>query len=174
MNIVPGERTLPPKNTSSPPPQTCMPPHGASPLKWVRKSASFSVGGRAILMGNHWVSSGKCVPNGIAKWGATLYDFYRVDPIPGVNPGQVAETKVASGSLIAAAMRELGEDGAVDELEWADREPDPCELPVMNTQKLIEAHRCRVHSGMYNHVSVVDEVRAQAIGGRGNKQQPSM
>lgn len=53
-----------------------------------------------------------------------------------------AETKVASGSLIAAAMRELGEDGAVDELEWADREPDPC----------------RVHSGMYNHVSVVDEI----------------
>lgn len=69
-----------------------------------------------------------------------------------------AETKVASGSLIAAAMRELGEDGAVDELEWADREPDPCELPVMDTQKLIEAHRCRVHSGMYNHVSVVDEI----------------
>ncbi|KIM66562.1 hypothetical protein SCLCIDRAFT_61526, partial [Scleroderma citrinum Foug A] len=93
-------------------------------------------------LGLFWKVHGKRAPNRIANWGATLYDFYRVDPSPGVNPGQVAETirRVASGSLIAAAMREIGEDAAVDELEWADREPDPRELPVMDTQKLIEAH----------------------------------
>ena len=125
-------------------------------------------------LGLFWKVHGKRAPNRIANWGATLYDFYRADPSPGVNPGQVAETirRVASGSLIAAAMREIGEDAAVDELEWADREPDPRELPVMDTQKLIEAHECRVHSGMYNRLSAVDEVRARAIGGQDNKQQP--
>jgi len=113
---------------------------------------------------------GKEAPNGIRNWGATLYDFYHVEPLP-----DEPNTKftVASGSLTAASVRQLGElDAAVDELEWAGREADPRELSVMDTQKLIEQRECRVHSGIHNHFSAVDEVRTQAIASRYNKQQP--
>ena len=111
---------------------------------------------------------GKEAPNGIRNWGATLYDFYHVEPSPDAPNRSV----VASGSLTAASMRQIGElDAAIDELEWADREEDPRELSETDTQKLIEAHECRVHTGMYNHFSAVDEVRALAIASR-DKQQP--
>ncbi|KAI6101879.1 hypothetical protein F5141DRAFT_1008706 [Pisolithus sp. B1] len=78
---------------------------------------------------------GKVAPNGILSWGATLYDFYSFQPVP-VIPN--ANTYL-SGSRITAAVRQIGElEYAKDELEWADNEDDPREIPVANTGELVE------------------------------------
>ncbi|KAI6027965.1 hypothetical protein BKA83DRAFT_4021086, partial [Pisolithus microcarpus] len=66
-------------------------------------------------------------------WGATLYDFYSIKPMP-KNPYAIM---YLSGSTIAAAPREIGEvEYAEDELEWADKEDDPYEIPVGDTGEL--------------------------------------
>ncbi|KAF7295348.1 hypothetical protein MIND_01074200 [Mycena indigotica] len=63
---------------------------------------------------------GKQTPNGLV-WGNTLYDFYYYRPMPDV-PSYLVTT---SGSRLADKMRQLGEDYATHELEWADREKAP-------------------------------------------------
>ncbi|KAI6125846.1 hypothetical protein EDD16DRAFT_1473993, partial [Pisolithus croceorrhizus] len=75
--------------------------------------------------------------NGILSWGATLYDFYSIEPMPD-NPYAIT---YLSGSRIAAAVRKIGElEHAKDELEWADNEDDPHEIPVANTGVLMETN----------------------------------
>ena len=102
---------------------------------------------------------GKETPNGICNWGATLYDFYCVEPIPGV-PNALA---YASGSRIAAGVRQHGElDVASELLDWAEHEAEPREVPVTDTQTLIEGHEYRVHFKLYDQFSAIDEVRARA------------
>ncbi|KAJ7074284.1 hypothetical protein C8F01DRAFT_929860, partial [Mycena amicta] len=64
---------------------------------------------------------GKQTPNGLL-WGATLYDFYFVRPMPDV-PSYLITT---TGSRLADKMRQIGEvDYAKDELQWADQEAHP-------------------------------------------------
>ncbi|KAG6335968.1 hypothetical protein ID866_3121 [Astraeus odoratus] len=100
---------------------------------------------------------GKEAPNGILNWGATLYDFFQVRPIPNVRNA----ISTASGSRIAAAMRALGElDYAADELAWADEEPDPCQLSVADTEELVECYEFRMGLAKVARFSAVDEVRA--------------
>ncbi|KZP19808.1 hypothetical protein FIBSPDRAFT_790201 [Athelia psychrophila] len=66
--------------------------------------------------------AGKMAGNWLPIWGATLYDFYHIRPMPG---NQHAETQT-SGSRAAAAVRDVGELGcATGELEWADEEDEP-------------------------------------------------
>ncbi|KAI6017324.1 hypothetical protein BKA83DRAFT_4000816, partial [Pisolithus microcarpus] len=90
--------------------------------------------GKAIVP-NETMRGGKVAPNGILSWGATLYDFYSIKPMP-KNPYAIT---YLSGSRIAAALREIGEvEYAKDEFEWADKEDDPYEIPVANTGELVE------------------------------------
>lgn len=101
---------------------------------------------------------GKVAPNGIRSWGATLYDFYSIKPIPS-EPGIIA---YLSGSRIAAAMRENGEvEHCRDELEWADNEESPCEIPVAGTGELIECYEAR--TPLFKVYSAVEEVRVAAM-----------
>ncbi|KAI6007492.1 hypothetical protein EDC04DRAFT_2582786 [Pisolithus marmoratus] len=94
--------------------------------------------GKVILPNG--IRGGKVAPNGIPSWGATLYDFYSVEPVPD-NP--CAMTYI-SGSRIAAAVRAIGElEHAKDELEWADEEEDPHEIPVADTGELIECYEAQ-------------------------------
>lgn len=85
---------------------------------------------------------GKQAGNGWPLWGASLFDFYRVNRIPSVTQ----LSTISSGSKLAAFMRDHGElEWAKDELEWAKHELDPVELSVCDITKLIEAAEMRVH-----------------------------
>ncbi|KAL0576599.1 hypothetical protein V5O48_005392 [Marasmius crinis-equi] len=67
-------------------------------------------------------SEGKRPPTATHTWGATLYDFYRVNTLASY-PGVVTWT---CGNRLATFCRANGElDYAKDELEWADNERDP-------------------------------------------------
>lgn len=106
----------------------------------------------------NFMPGGKVAPNGIRSWGATLYDFYSIKPIPS-EPGIIA---YLSGSRIAAAMRENGEvEHCRDELEWADNEESPCEIPVAGTGELIECYEAR--TPLFKVYSAVEEVRVAAM-----------
>ncbi|KAG6811279.1 hypothetical protein H0H92_008227 [Tricholoma furcatifolium] len=65
---------------------------------------------------------GKSTPNGIQFWGATLFDFYRVQRMPGLFSLQT----ISTGSKLMKWMKAHGEsDYAKDEIEWAEMEEDP-------------------------------------------------
>ncbi|KAI6028001.1 hypothetical protein BKA83DRAFT_32882, partial [Pisolithus microcarpus] len=118
--------------------------HAASNIRERKRRAIFRVwprdpNGKAIVP-NETMRGGKVAPNGILSWGATLYDFYSVKPMP-KNPYAIT---YLSGSRIAAALREIGEvEYAKDEFEWADKEDDPYEIPVANTGELVECYEIR-------------------------------
>ncbi|KAI6124330.1 hypothetical protein EV401DRAFT_1183528 [Pisolithus croceorrhizus] len=64
-----------------------------------------------------------------------------------------------SGSRIAAALRQIGElEYAKDELEWADNEDDPREIPVANTGELVEC--CEARARFFTAYSAA-ETRAE-------------
>lgn len=112
----------------------------------------------------NFMPGGKVAPNGIRSWGATLYDFYSIKPIPS-EPGIIT---YLSGSRIAAAMRENGEvEHCKDELEWADNEEGPCEIPVAGTGELIECYEAR--TPLFGVYSAVEEVRVAAIAAAAKK-----
>ncbi|KIJ61098.1 hypothetical protein HYDPIDRAFT_31609 [Hydnomerulius pinastri MD-312] len=101
---------------------------------------------------------GKSTPNGFA-WGATLYDFYHVRRLPAL-PGAIA---MMPGSKLAKVMKELGElETAKDELEWAEAEADPREVPVTDMAELVEAYERRANIGMFNLYSTIDAIRESA------------
>ena len=83
---------------------------------------------------------GKQVPNGHPTWGSTVSDFYYVNRFASI-PGY---RTVTSGSKLAAWAREVGElDWAVDELDQADQEEDPKEVPPCDIAMLIRDHEWR-------------------------------
>ncbi|KAI6101863.1 hypothetical protein F5141DRAFT_273012 [Pisolithus sp. B1] len=118
--------------------------HSSSIIHDQKKRAVFRVWPRdpkgKVIIPNETLRGGKVAPNGILSWGATLYDFYSIKPIPD-NPYAIT---YLSGSRIAAAVRKIGElEHAKDELEWADNEDDPHEIPVANTGELVECYETR-------------------------------
>ncbi|KAI6124329.1 hypothetical protein EDD17DRAFT_1486068 [Pisolithus thermaeus] len=114
--------------------------HPSSIIHDQKKRALFRVWPRdpkgKVIIPNETLRGGKVAPNGILSWGATLYDFYSIKPMPD-NPYAIT---YLSGSRIAAAVRKIGElEHAKDELEWADND-DPHEIPVANTRELMETN----------------------------------
>ena len=63
---------------------------------------------------------GKMAPNNIQIWGATLFDFYYVKPLP-----ESMDFPFWSGSKLAAWMKANGEDYAKKQLKFAENEEDP-------------------------------------------------
>ncbi|KAL4061993.1 hypothetical protein J3A83DRAFT_4066727, partial [Scleroderma citrinum] len=89
---------------------------------------------------------GKETPNGLLSWGATLYDFYCIRPIL----QEDCLIAIMSGSHIAATVRAAGEtELAANQLAWADREADPCEVPVVDPGRLIEPLSSPFHPSHY-------------------------
>ncbi|KAH7915867.1 hypothetical protein BJ138DRAFT_996940, partial [Hygrophoropsis aurantiaca] len=77
---------------------------------------------------------------GIQLWGATLYDFYHVRRLPDVPNLRTTST----GSKLAASMRAMGELKAADEeIEWADMEEDPKEIPPADIGEMIRKYEER-------------------------------
>ncbi|KAI0046801.1 hypothetical protein FA95DRAFT_1559755 [Auriscalpium vulgare] len=92
------------------------------------------------------VAPGKVAGNGLPLWGATLLDFYMVNPSPNI-PGYMA---IATGSQLAAFCRQVGElEAAEDELRRADREPKPMVLEPHDVGRLVEVVESEVHIGMW-------------------------
>ncbi|KAH7885038.1 hypothetical protein F5I97DRAFT_1881947 [Phlebopus sp. FC_14] len=68
-----------------------------------------------------------------------------------------------SGSKLAAVMRHLGElDAAKSELYCADKEEHPKEIPVADTEELIEGYERRANLGRFNLYSTIDKIREAA------------
>ncbi|KAI5995005.1 hypothetical protein EDD15DRAFT_2255785 [Pisolithus albus] len=137
--------------TSSVPTQTStpyLPSHSANtPLRtYARgKNALYSASGHATQTAKRSFRTRRC--EGV-KWHPTesprgeppCTTFYSIKPMP-KNP--YAFTYL-SGSRIAAALREIGEvEYAKGELEWADREDDPYEIPAADTGELVECNEIR-------------------------------
>ena len=105
---------------------------------------------------------GKEAPNGFLSWGATLYDFYRVRSMP----RESWLIAITSGSRIAATVRAAGEtELSANQLAWADREADPCEVPVVDPGELIESYERSACTRIYDEFSAVEGVRARRHGG---------
>jgi hypothetical protein len=102
--------------------------------------------------------SGKEAGNGLALWGATLQDFYRVRNIP-----YGLSVTTSTGSMIAKWMRQAGELTAKYELAFADEEEDPKEIPVVDIGELITSFERRVFLGPYDRFSGQREVRGRAM-----------
>jgi hypothetical protein len=69
---------------------------------------------------------GKTTSNGMQLWGATLYDFYRVRRVTDLD----SLSTISTGSKLAAWMKANGElEFAKPEIEWAEMEADPQEVP---------------------------------------------
>jgi len=83
---------------------------------------------------------GKMHPNGIQFWGATLFDFYLVRRVPKV----AACVTLSTGSKLAAWMKEQGETIAKDELQRAEREPEPSEVKPYPTIELVKEVEPRI------------------------------
>ncbi|KAH0583356.1 hypothetical protein H2248_008985 [Termitomyces sp. 'cryptogamus'] len=65
---------------------------------------------------------GKTAPNGLQLWGATIFDFYRVNRMPDVT----SLSTITTGSKLMKWMKANGEiDYAKDEIAWAEMEEDP-------------------------------------------------
>lgn len=84
------------------------------------------------LLGN---TEGKFSSNGQPLWGSTLYDFYMVERIPGLANLRT----ITTGSRMAAFCKKIGElDFAQSQIDQAEMEERPTELPAYPTWKLIE------------------------------------
>ncbi|KAJ7118709.1 hypothetical protein C8R44DRAFT_588603, partial [Mycena epipterygia] len=96
---------------------------------------------------------GKMAPNGIPKWGATLYDFFNFRLFPDI----ASCIATSTSSRLAATMRSLGElDAAAHEIAWADREEDPHQLvPPDEIARDIEPLEERIMGGGRVPFSVV-------------------
>lgn len=87
---------------------------------------------------------GKCTPNGL-PWGATLFDFYMVNRAPDI-PGFMT---ITTGSKLAAWTKANNEtEIAADEIEWAEREEEPKEIPPCDVVESIRTNEDRVHNGV--------------------------
>ncbi|KAF8557556.1 hypothetical protein OG21DRAFT_277328 [Imleria badia] len=84
---------------------------------------------------------GTLSPDGY-PWGATLYDIYHVNRIPGVT----GLMSVMTGSALCQAVTALGElDAAAPEIEWSMLEGKPRMEGVADTEELIRCIDTRLH-----------------------------
>ena len=82
---------------------------------------------------------GKKAPNNAQIWGATLFDFYYVKPLP---DSESEDHILSSGRALAAWMKENGEDYAKNQLNFAENEEDPyLILPYQITGLIQDADR---------------------------------
>ena len=80
------------------------------------------------------LANGKMVHNtNVQLWGATLFDFYSVKPLP-----ESIDLAFSSGSKLAAWMKDNGEDHAKNQLEFAENEDDPYLIPPYEITGLIQ------------------------------------
>ncbi|KIK82200.1 hypothetical protein PAXRUDRAFT_725815 [Paxillus rubicundulus Ve08.2h10] len=101
---------------------------------------------------------GRTTPNKLS-WGATLFDFFTVRRIPGLNA-----ITTMTGSKLLQVMENIGELGyAKAEVEWAATEQDPKVVRVADTQELIERYDLRVKLGIFDSYSMIDSVRESAL-----------
>ena len=78
---------------------------------------------------------GKETPNGIQLWGATMFDFYRVQRFPDIS----GLLTITTGSKLLRWMKANGElDAAKDEIEWAEHEEGPKIIEPYPLRNLIE------------------------------------
>lgn len=95
--------------------------------------------------------------NGVPLWGATLYDFYHVCPVPDIPNGMWRTTS----SRMLAWMSEIGEtEYAKDDISWAKQEPDPQIREPCDVLEVIKELRVRL--GVYEEASMAmddDEYR---------------
>lgn len=89
---------------------------------------------------------GKRAGNGLALWGATLFDFYRVQRFPSV----FGLSTISTGSKLAAWMKENGETTTADyEIAWAEREEEPREIYPCDIGKIIPDGEMRIRIGAW-------------------------
>ncbi|KAJ3516058.1 hypothetical protein NLJ89_g1367 [Agrocybe chaxingu] len=87
---------------------------------------------------------GKMTPNRIQHWGASLFDFYRTQRIPGL----FSLSTITTGSKMANWCRENGEadfEPARQLIEWQDQQPDPKVIEPCDIQQLIIDQEAYVH-----------------------------
>jgi hypothetical protein len=81
---------------------------------------------------------GKMAPNGVQLWGSTLFDFFKVQRIPGFT----SLSTTSCGSKLLAWCKANGEYGdkapAKDCIAWAEKERDPEIVPVYEVAKMIK------------------------------------
>ncbi|KAJ6608602.1 hypothetical protein B0H10DRAFT_1955278 [Mycena sp. CBHHK59/15] len=103
----------------------------------------------------HEFPRGKEAPNGIPQWGATLWDFYSFERLPGA----FGLLSFSSGSRLANKMREIGElEAAADDIEWADREAEPAQflLPIEIDKDIQSAEEVAIGFGNSRSLIVHD------------------
>ena len=80
-------------------------------------------------------SGGKSTSNGQPLWGATLYDFYMVERLPGLANLRT----ITTGSRMADWCKSIGEvNHAKQQIEQAEMEERPKQLPPYPIWKLVE------------------------------------
>ncbi|KAG6877381.1 hypothetical protein C0993_007901 [Termitomyces sp. T159_Od127] len=87
---------------------------------------------------------GKTTPNGIQLWGATIFDFYRVNRMPDVT----SLSTITTGSKLMRWMKANGEtEYAKDEIAWAEMEEDPKILDLWSPRMQIQEMEENVRQG---------------------------
>ncbi|KAL1748187.1 hypothetical protein HDZ31DRAFT_60561 [Schizophyllum fasciatum] len=86
----------------------------------------------------------KMTPNGYQLWGATLYDFFRTTPVPGLD----GYSLISTSSKLASWMRAHGETYATHELEFAEKEKPPHQVFPCDIGQLIRDRENFAKSGL--------------------------
>ena len=75
----------------------------------------------------------KMTPNGYQLWASTLYDFFRTEPLPGME----GYSMISTSSKLASWMRAHNETYAGPELKWAEEEKMPYQVMPCDVGRLI-------------------------------------
>ena len=107
---------------------------------------------------------GKMAPNNADLWGATLFDFFYVKPLP-----ESKDLIFSSGSKLAAWMKANGEDHAKNHLEFVENEEDPYLILPYEITRLIQDTDRREQSIGDKKSWIRDEQVKDVIGNRETK-----